>query len=80
MKYDIESIQRKYKNKNNTLPFKHHIRLTPISLCWGLINQTLLGGSSQLGYVVNNHGGRKSPKDRVIPIPNGRTSWLLNGG
>ena len=22
----------------------------------------------------------KSPKDRVIPIPNGRTSWLVNGG
>ena len=31
----------------------------------------LLGGSSHLGYVVNNHGGRKSPFSRVIPIPNG---------
>ena len=34
----------------------------------------VLGGSSQLGYVVNNHGDRKSPKDRVILLPNG-----LNG-
>ena len=30
--------------------------------------------------MVNNHGDRKSPKDRVIPLPNGRTSWLINGG
>ena len=22
----------------------------------------------------------KSPCSRVIPIPNGRTSWLINGG
>ena len=41
--------------------------------------RVLLGGSSQLVF-VNNHGGRKSPKDRVIPIPNGRISWLINGG
>ena len=42
----------------------------------------MLGGSSQLGYVVNNHGGRKSPKDRVIPIPNGlfMAYNLINGG
>ena len=41
----------------------------------------VLGGSSHLGYVVNNHGDRKSPKDRVMgPLPNGRTSWLINGG
>ncbi len=34
--------------------------------------QSLLGGSSHLGYVVNNHGDRKSPKDRVVgPLPNG---------
>ena len=26
-----------------------------------------------LGYVVNDHGDRKSPKDRVVgPLPNGR--------
>ena len=45
---------------------------------WGL-----LGGSSQLGYgyVVTNHGDRKSPKDQVVgPLPNGRTLWLINGG
>ena len=34
----------------------------------------ILGGSSQLGYVVNNHSNhsdRKSPKDRVVgPLPN----------
>ena len=31
--------------------------------------------------MVNNHGDRKSPKDRVVgPLPNGRTSWLINGG
>ena len=29
----------------------------------------LLGGSSQLGYVVNTHGDRKSPKDRVVLFP-----------
>ena len=34
---------------------------------------SLLGGSFQLGYVVNNHRDRKSPKDRVVgPFPNGR--------
>ena len=27
-------------------------------------------GSSQLGSVVNNHGDRKSPKDRIVgPLP-----------
>ena len=31
--------------------------------------------------MVNNHGDRQSPKDRVVgPLPNGRTSWLTNGG
>ena len=31
--------------------------------------------------VVNNHGDRKSPKDRVVgPLTNGRTSWLSNDG
>ena len=31
--------------------------------------------------VVNNHSDRKSPKDRVVgPLPNGRNSWLINGG
>ena len=40
-----------------------------------------LGGSSQLGYVVNNHDDRKSPKDRaVVPLPNGLSKWLANGG
>ena len=40
--------------------------------------RTVLGGSSQLGYVVNNHGDRKSPKDQVVgPLPNG---LLLYGG
>ncbi len=30
--------------------------------------------------MVNNHGDRKSPKDRVVgPLPNGH-SWLINGG
>ena len=29
---------------------------------------------------MHNHGDRKSPKDRVIPLPNGRTLWLINGG
>ena len=31
--------------------------------------------------MVNNDGDGKSPKDRVVgPLPNGRTSWLINGG
>ena len=32
--------------------------------------------------MVNSHVMvRKSPKDRVVgPLPNGRTSWLINGG
>ena len=30
--------------------------------------------------MVNNHGDRKFPTDRVVPFPNGRTSWLINGG
>ena len=34
---------------------------------------TLVGvlGSFQLVSVVNNHGDRKSTKDRVVPLPNG---------
>ena len=36
----------------------------------------LLGGSSQgLGYVVNNHGVRRSLKDRVIPP----SKWAFHG-
>ena len=31
-------------------------------------------------YVVNKHGDHKSPKDRVVPLPNGRTSWLIYRG
>ena len=38
-----------------------------------------LGGSSHVGYVVNNHGDRKSPKDRVVPLISGH-SWLIKGG
>ena len=31
--------------------------------------------------VFNNHGDRKSPRPGVVgPLPNGRTSWLVNGG
>ena len=34
--------------------------------------------------MVNNHGDHKSPKESgcgtVGPLPNGRTSWLINGG
>ena len=45
-------------------------------------DQPLLGGSSQLGHVVNKHGDRNSPKDRVVgPLPNGLSMackwWLL---
>ena len=29
--------------------------------------------------MVNSHGDHKSPKDRVVPLPNGN-SWLINGG
>ena len=35
-----------------------------------------LGGR---GYVLNNHGDPKSPKNRVVgPLPNGY-SWLITG-
>ena len=37
------------------------------------IKRELLGGSSQDLYVVNNYG------TEVIPLPNGRTSWLIQG-
>ena len=31
--------------------------------------------------MVNNHGDRKFPKDRVVgPLPNGRKKWLTNRG
>ena len=31
--------------------------------------------------MVNNHGDRKSPRPGVVgPLPNGRTSWLINRG
>ena len=31
--------------------------------------------------MVRNHGNRKLPKDQVVGhLPNGRTSWLINGG
>ena len=34
--------------------------------------ELLLGGSSELGYVVNNHGDRSCPLSRVVgPLPNG---------
>ena len=46
----------------------------------------LLGGSSHDLYMVNNHGDRKSHKDRDIPLPNvfyglymGVTNYLLTG-
>ena len=40
-----------------------------------------MGSQDGLVYVVNNHGDRKSPKDRVVgPLPNGRTLWLIDGG
>ena len=29
--------------------------------------------------MLNNHGDRKSPKDRVVPLPNGHP-WLINRG
>ena len=33
------------------------------------------------GSVVNNHGDRKSPKDRVVgPLPNGLFMAYINGG
>ena len=28
----------------------------------------------------HHHGDPLSPKDRVVPCPNGRTLWLINGG
>ena len=30
--------------------------------------------------MANNHGDRVRPLSRVVPLPNGRTSWLINGG
>ena len=41
----------------------------------------ILGGSSQLGYVVNNHGDRKSPKDRAMwdPFQMAELHGFLNG-
>ena len=45
-----------------------------------LPSSQLLGGSSQWMYVANNYGDRKSPIPGVVPLPNGRTSWLINGG
>ena len=52
------------------------------SICWGFVEgegdtQTHLplGGSSQLGSVVNNHNACKSPKYRSkFPLPNGLLS------
>ena len=38
----------------------------------------VLGGSSHLGYVVNNHGDRKSPKQGCSPYK--WPKWLINGG
>ena len=32
------------------------------------------------GYVVNNHGDRCCPLNWDMPLINGRTSWLINGG
>ena len=29
--------------------------------------------------MVNNHGDRKSPKDRAVPLSNGRSKRLING-
>ena len=45
------------------------------------VSNILLGGSSQLGSVVHNHGDHKSCKDRVVATP---SKWpflrLTNGG
>ena len=30
--------------------------------------------------MVNNYGDRKSPNWGNVPLPNGRTSWLVHGG
>ena len=32
------------------------------------------------GLFSMDHGDHKSPKDWVVPLPNGRTSWLVNWG
>ena len=41
-----------------------------------------LGGSSQiLKSAYSNHGDRKSPRRGVVgPLPNRRTSWIIDGG
>ena len=41
---------------------------------------TPFDGSSQLVSVVNNHGDRKSSKDRVVPLWNGLFMAEINGG
>ena len=45
-----------------------------------LLNERVLGGSSQLvsGYIITRVSFR--PLSRVVPLTNGRTSWLINGG
>ena len=44
-----------------------------------LRDHVMLGGSSQDLQVVNTHGDRKSPKDRVVgPLPNGLYKSLIN--
>ena len=48
--------------------------------CW-FKQPYLEDGLPGLGYVVNNHGDRTFPKDRVVgPLANGRNLWLINGG
>ena len=61
-----------------------HLIRVPINqavLFMGFWRFCLLGGSSQLVSVVKNHGDRKSPRLGVVGLlPNGLTSWLVNGG
>ena len=67
-------------------------RLAPCTLRLALVeasrssHQELLGQGTWriiqwLGYVVNNHGDRKCPKDRIVgALTNCRSPWLINGG
>ena len=43
-----------------------------------IVGQRVLGGSPHDLYVVHNQVSQ-SPKNRVVPLPNGH-SWIINGG
>ena len=63
-------IYKKNKHMQVNIPYMEHM---------GIVQTSLLGGSSHLGYVVNHHGDRFRPLGLWDPFQMA-FSWLIDGG